>query len=226
MVRTHRIARVPVLLAALFALAALAQSPALEARFIGNMAVAISDGAVTLMTDFPYQSGYSGYMAYRPEAIRSTTPHTLALITHRHADHWDRVLFEKTGWQIAGPADVVAGVPAGRVVPLTPRGTFEGMHIEALDTPHSDSGHYSYVVTWHGRRFYFSGDTESIDHLVELKNLDVAFISPWLYQSALKRGQAIHAKRIVIYHHRQGQQVPNCTGRCSVPRQGETLVFS
>jgi hypothetical protein len=34
-----------------------AQTPSLEARFVGNMAFAISDGSTTVMTDFPYQSG-------------------------------------------------------------------------------------------------------------------------------------------------------------------------
>lgn len=33
--------------------------PTLEARFVGNMAYAITDGTTTLMSDFPYQSGYS-----------------------------------------------------------------------------------------------------------------------------------------------------------------------
>ncbi|MCI0415294.1 hypothetical protein L0222_21180, partial [bacterium] len=36
----------------------------LEFRFIGNMAFAISDGKVTLYTDFPYESGAFGYMKY------------------------------------------------------------------------------------------------------------------------------------------------------------------
>ncbi len=42
--------------------AAQLRTPALEARFIGSMDLAITDGAVTLFTDFPYQSGYSQYM--------------------------------------------------------------------------------------------------------------------------------------------------------------------
>jgi len=33
------------------------QKPALQARFIVNMAVAISDGTTTIISDFPYQSG-------------------------------------------------------------------------------------------------------------------------------------------------------------------------
>ena len=200
-----------------------AQRPALEARFIGNMAFAISDGAMTLMTDFPYRSGYSVYMSYRPVEIRSSTPVTLALITHRHPDHWEPALFEKTDWKVAGPADVVAGLPAARVLALGPSTTFGTIQIERLETPHAKVGHYSYVVSWHGRRLYFSGDTEHIEHLVKLRNLDAAFVSPWLYRSMLKAGQRIDARQVVIYHHQATEAVPDCVTACVVPRQGETV---
>ena len=40
----------------------------LEFRFIGNEAVAMSDGRQTIVTDFPYQSGYSGYMTFEASA--------------------------------------------------------------------------------------------------------------------------------------------------------------
>jgi L-ascorbate metabolism protein UlaG (beta-lactamase superfamily) len=83
--------------------------PNLEARFIGNMAYAISDGATTLFTDFPYQSGYSDYMKYDAREIRSRTPRSLALITHRHPDHWDSAQFSVTDWSVIGPADAVLG---------------------------------------------------------------------------------------------------------------------
>jgi len=203
-------------------LMALPQPAALQARFIGNMAVALSDGAVTIMSDFPYQSGYSRYMTYSPAQIQSATAATLSLITHRHADHWDRPLFEKTGWHVAGPADVVSTVAATRVVPLAPTAMFGAAHIEPLTTPHDKVDHYSYVVSWHGRRLYFSGDTESVDHLLRLKDLDVAFVSPWLYRTAL-RHSAIDARRIVIYHHEDGEAVPECRSDCMVPRQGEAI---
>jgi L-ascorbate metabolism protein UlaG (beta-lactamase superfamily) len=212
-----------VTLTSVAALIALVQPPTLAARFIGNMAVAVSDGAATVITDFPYQSGYSGYMTYSAEEIRSSTPATLALITHRHADHWDRGLFEKTGWSVAGPGDVVSGLPAGRVVSVSPRGTFGAVQIEPLETPHAGIGHYSYVVTWHGKRLYFSGDTESPDHLVALRNLDVAFVSPWLYRSAIRRAGRIDARRVVIYHHTAGEAVPDCREGCILPEPGETI---
>ena len=204
-------------------LAGLTQPARLDIRFIGNMAVSISDGAVTVMTDFPYQSGYSQYMTYPAAEIRSSTPSTLSLITHRHGDHWERSLWEKTTWQVAGPVDVLANVTAARIVPLSAGATFGTVQIEPIETPHASIGHYSYVLTWHGRRLYFSGDTDSVDHLAGLKNLDVAFISPWLYRSALKRNVRIDARRIVIYHHESGETVPECQTNCIVPRQGDAI---
>lgn len=213
-----------IVLALVLAIVAFAQPPpALEARFIGNMAFAITDGAVTLFSDFPYQPGYSVYMEYDARDIRSSTPRSLALITHRHGDHWDKELFLRTNWVVTAPADALAGVPADRIAAVDPVGTFGPIVVEALDTPHANIGHRSYVVTWHGRRLYFTGDTESLDRLLMTTDLDVAFVSPWLFRQALKRGARIEARRIVIYHHEAGEQVPECAGTCSVPKQGEAL---
>jgi len=204
-------------------LVALLQRPALDVRFVGNMAVAVTDGAVTLVTDFPYESGYSGYMTYAPAEIRSGTSTTLALITHRHRDHWERSLFSGTNWKFAGPSDVTAGLPADRVVALTATTTFGPVTIERFETPHANVGHYSYIVTWHGRRLYFSGDTESGDSLAAAKNLDVAFVSTWMYRALLRRGVRIDARRIVIYHHHPGERVAECADRCVVPAQGDRI---
>jgi L-ascorbate metabolism protein UlaG (beta-lactamase superfamily) len=215
--------RLPIALLCLSLAGASAQE-SLEATFIGNMAFAITDGTVTVMTDFPYESGYSGYMTYAPERIRSETAETLALITHGHRDHWDRALFEKTGWMLAGPPDVAAAVPERRVIgPSGGAAVFGPVRIEPLETAHANVDHYSYVLTWHGKRLYFSGDTESVDHLLALEDLDVAFVSPWLYRSALKRSGRIGAQRIVIYHHDATEAVSECRAGCIVPRQGERI---
>ena len=211
-------------LAAALAPAAAQPRPILEARFIGNMAFAITDGTATLMTDFPYQSGYSRYMTYDPKMVRSATP-TLSLITHRHADHWERSLFTATDWKVAGPADVTFGILPSRVVQVARGGTFGPIGIEAIETPHASIGHYSYIVSWHGRRMYFSGDTESPDSLLAARSLDAAFVSPWQYRAALRSGKPIDARRIVIYHHESGEQVAECGSGCTMPKQGDVLRF-
>ncbi len=219
------------------AIAALAQpldptqpaDPVLHARFIGNMAYAITDGTVTLFTDFPYESGYSIYMEYDAREIRSTTKESIALVTHRHGDHWDPALFSRTNWRVIAPADALANVPSARVVralPLSPALTTitsGPITIEALPTPHANIGHYSYLVTWHRRRLYFTGDTDSAEQLLATKNLDVAFVSPWLFERAAGAGRRIDAKRVVIYHQAANATIPDCRDPCRVPKQGETL---
>lgn len=205
--------------------------PALHARFIGNMAYAITDGTVTLFSDFPYESGYSVYMAYDPREIRSTTREAIALVTHRHRDHWDSGLFSKTDWRVIGPVDALTDIPSARVIRALPVNPVEAtitagpITIDALPTPHANIGHYSYLVTWHGRRLYFTGDTDNADQLLAMKNLDVAFVSPWLFGAAAKAGRRIDAKRIVIYHHTTDERVPGCKHSCRVPAQGETLTL-
>jgi L-ascorbate metabolism protein UlaG (beta-lactamase superfamily) len=201
--------------------------PALQARFIGNMAWSITDGAFTLMTDFPYASGaVRGYMTYDAAAeVKSPTAATLSLITHRHGDHWSPTWFARTDWKIVAPPDVTATLPPDRVVAVSPRFPHGPLRIDVIETPHARIGHYSYVVTWHGRRLYFSGDTESPGHLIALRDLDVAFVSPWLYRAVLKSGARAAAQRVVIYHHQAGEAVPECQAGCYVPRQGESLRF-
>lgn len=200
------------------------ERPQLQARFIGQMALSITDGSTTLITDFPYRVGYAGAPPFEESELVTKTP-TLALVTHRHLDHWEPALFATTNWRVVGPGDVTTGVPAERVVSLSSRVAFHTLKIEPLETPHARIGHYSYVVTWHGRRLYFTGDTESADALVSTKDLDVAFVSPWLYESIQRRGGQIDAKRVVIYHHREGQLVAGCSGTCRVPRQNEVFAI-
>jgi L-ascorbate metabolism protein UlaG (beta-lactamase superfamily) len=205
--------------------------PALEARFIGNMAFAISDGTTTLFSDFPYQSGYSVYMKYEPREGRSSTAQSISLITHRHGDHWDRALFDRTDWRVIAPEDALTDVASHRIVralPVKPTPVTVSvgpLTVEALPTPHANIGHYSYLVTWLGRRLYFTGDTDHVDQLLAMKNLDVAFVSPWLHQRVVRTLRRIDARRVIIYHHTVDERVRECREGCTVPKQGETLTF-
>jgi L-ascorbate metabolism protein UlaG (beta-lactamase superfamily) len=198
-------------------------APPLQARFIGQMAFSITDGSTTLITDFPYRIGYAGAPPFDDRELQHASPSTLALITHRHLDHFEPTLFAKTSWKLLGPPDEMARIRKDRVVPMTSRVSFGTITIESTRTPHHDLEHYSYIVIWHGKRLYFSGDTESADSLLAAKNLDVAFVSPWQYQAARRTGELIDAEQIVIYHHRPGDQVAGCSSRCVAPRQGDTI---
>ena len=143
------------------AVATAQQRPPLQARFIGQMAFAITDGTVTVITDFPYQIGYADAPPYSPAELSAARPQTLALITHRHLITGSRRSLRRPTWKVAGPKDVTAGLPADRVVALAGPTTFGPLQIEPIETLHARIGHYSYIVTWHGRRLYFSGDTRS-----------------------------------------------------------------
>ena len=195
----------------------------LEFRFIGNMAFSITDGKVTMFTDFPYESGAFDYMKYDLKSIQ-IPENCFSLITHGHLDHWEPKIFQQLkNLKVIGTPDVTKGIDSARIVPLKDMtAEYQEIKVEAIETPHVPNlKHYSYLVTWHGIRMYFTGDTEDTGALLNAKKLDVAFISPWLSRKLLKDGANVDAKKIVIYHHTEGEQVPVPTNAV-VPKQGET----
>ena len=199
-------------------------TPLLRAEFIGNMAFAITDGKTTLYTDFPYESGYSGYMAYDFGSV-NLAPNALCLVTHGHRDHFDAGLFAKMDAKIIAPPKLAATLPPERVITFAPRMTYRDILVEALDTPHRNVDHRSYLVTWRGLRLYFTGDTDSTARLLAMRDLDYAFVSPWLLEMAAAQNGRIDAGTVVVYHQTSDEKVPLIQDRV-VLRQGETLPLS
>lgn len=197
----------------------------LEFKFIGNMAFSITDGKVTMFTDFPYESGAFDYMKYDLNSV-PIPENSVCLITHKHLDHWVPKLFvELKHPKLIGSPDVTVGIDPGRIIPLKGlTAEYQGINVEAIETPHVNLKHYSYIVTWHGIRMYFTGDTEDTKALLAAKNLDVAFISPWLSRKLLKDGTGVDAKKIMIYHHAVGEEVP-IPKNAVIPKQGETFSW-
>lgn len=177
----------------------------LRFRFIGNEAFEITDGDQTLLTDFPYESGYSIYMDY-PESEIHRRENSVCLITHTHRDHFEPSLVGAIGCKVVGPA--------GEVVELG------NLTVRPVRTPHRDLEHYSYLVEWQGLRLFFVGDTEADEQVPD--ELDVLFVSPWLL-SELEAAGRRPAREVVVYHHTADERV-QCDG-CRVPRQGETFVI-
>ena len=211
------------LVAAALLTAAPARAGELRARFIGNMAFRISDGTASLLTDFPYEPGYAGYMSWTAEQVPANDAQTLCLITHGHRDHFDRERFAGMTAKLIGPSDVVKGFES-RALPMAPRIEYRGMTIEPLRTTHGDREHYSYRVTWNGLRLYFTGDTDDVGPLLEERELDVAFVSPWLLEAARERRARIGAKRVVVYHHAPQYLGPDYQERI-LPKQGDELLL-
>lgn len=82
--------------------------------------------------------------------------------------------------------------------------------IETFKTKHRFScTHYSFLITWHGKRFYFSGDTEKAETIAEFKDLDWAFVPPWIMVDSNVKKIKIDAKMIAVYHLYPNQEVNN-----------------
>ncbi|MEM7655987.1 MAG: hypothetical protein AAF399_07650 [Bacteroidota bacterium] len=56
------------------------------------------------------------------------------------------------------------------------------------------------MLTWHGKRIFFSGDTERAAKSSQLKGIDWAFVPPWLIDDTKAKGITIDADMIGMYH--------------------------
>ncbi len=181
-----------------------------------------AQSALMFLSDFPYRSGAFGYMSYPSEEIRERK-NALCLITHRHADHFEPDLVRKVGCTLVAPKEVTEQLEDAPSLPLGARIQFGPITIEPVRTPHRNLEHYSYIVTWHGLRLYFTGDTESNEELLEIRDLDVLFVTPWLVESVRRAGQDMPAKKSVVYHHTVKKPLSDCAD-CVVLGHGEAFA--
>ncbi len=188
-----------------------AQADELQVRLVANAGVWLSDGETDLFVDLPYQSGAHGYMTYDASVLKPLGD-AVSLITHVHTDHYDRGLFLETDWKIIGPKAVVQGVPKDRVIVLEDVMHVGEFTIVPTATQHRNLEHYSYLVTWRGRRLYFPGDAEDPSALFETPGLDLLFITSWLSCSAERAGRSIDAARRVEYHRHPTRPGRVCLG--------------
>ncbi len=193
--------------------------------FIGNESFHITDGETTLLTDFPYRSGSWGYHEYT-DANVPPIKNGISLITHSHPDHWAKLEFEEMSVSIIGPPSMTERLDQARVIPFTldkPM-SFRDIRIDAVETPHKVSvQHYSYLVTWHGLRLYFPGDTESPADMLKQTRIDVLFITPWLIQSVQDAGANVDAKLLIGYHLFPNESAPPFQG-CKTMKQGDSFT--
>jgi len=198
-----------------------AYSRPLEASFIGNEAFRITDGDYILVTDFPYKSGAYGYMTYAFN-FPGTAGNVLSLITHRHDDHFEPFLFTEQEWNILGPQEVTGMLEQNKVIEFTGKVTFGPMIITPKKSPHGNTEHYSYLVEWDGRVLFFVGDTDDFDAFKDLPELDALFITPWFYRKAKLNDSLPATKKIIIYHHKADDIIPDCSG-CIIPTQNQVI---
>jgi L-ascorbate metabolism protein UlaG (beta-lactamase superfamily) len=146
----------------------------------------------------------------------------LILITDIHGDHMDPEAIRnasKTGTEIFAAPAVVQTVTSAVPIANGETKTWGGFTIEAIPAYnlkrgpepgkffHDKGRGNGYVLTYGGKRFYFSGDTEDIPEMRALKNIDVAFVCmnlPYTMppEEAADAVKAFHPKVVIPYHYR------------------------
>ena len=156
-------------------------------------------------------------------ALFDGLPHAdLILLTDIHGDHMDPstiAAVSKPDTQIWAPAAVQKTVTAASVIGNGETKTWNNWSIEAVPMYnltrgpaagklyHDKGRGNGYVMTYGGKRFYISGDTEGIPEMRALKNIDVAFICmnlPYTMtpEEAAEAVKAFHPKVAIPYHYR------------------------
>src|SRR5579871_903523 len=146
----------------------------------------------------------------------------LILITDIHGDHMDPDSIKavsKSGTEIFAPPAVVATVTSARPIANGETKTWGDWTIEAIAAYnlkrgpepgklfHDKGRGNGYVLTYGGKRFYFSGDTEGVPEMRALKNIDVAFVCmnlPYTMppEEAADAVRAFHPAVVYPYHYR------------------------
>jgi L-ascorbate metabolism protein UlaG (beta-lactamase superfamily) len=178
---------------------------------IQHASLMIQAGGKVLYVD-PAQGKYDGL----PQA-------DYILITDIHGDHMVPALVDKLrkpGTVVLAPKAVAASVKDCTVISNGETKTIGEFKVEAIPmynfapdangTVYHEKGRGNgYVVTYGGKRFYFSGDTEGIPEMKALKNIDVAFVcmnlpytmTPLAAADAVK---AFHPAIVYPYHYKGG----------------------
>lgn len=158
----------------------------------------------------------------KPGNFAGLPPADLILITDVHGDHMDPatvLALSKAGTQILAPAAVVKTVNIAGTIANGEMKTWNGWKIEAIPMYnlkrgpaegqffHDKGRGNGYVLTYGGKRFYISGDTEGIPEMRALKNIDVAFVCmnlPYTMppDEAADAVKAFHPKVVIPYHYK------------------------
>ena len=168
----------------------------------------IEAGGQVLYVD-PAQGSYDG----RPAA-------DIILITDIHGDHLAPDVInklKKNGTVIIAPPAVAKTVTDATLMKNGDTKTIGAWKFEAVpmynmkrgpapgQLYHTKGRGNGSVITYGGKRFYFSGDTEAIPEMRALKNIDVAFVCmnlPYTMppEEAAEAVKAFHPKIVYPYH--------------------------
>src|SRR5215470_2960667 len=146
----------------------------------------------------------------------------LILITDIHGDHMDPnsiKAISNAGTEVLAPPAVVQTVTTAKPIANGETKSWQNWSVEAIaaynlkrgPTPgklfHDKGRGNGYVLTYGGKRFYFSGDTEGVPEMRALQSIDVAFVCmnfPYTMppDEAAEAVKAFHPKIVIPYHYR------------------------
>ena len=158
----------------------------------------------------------------KPAVFTGLPQADLILITDIHGDHMDPALISsvsKSGTEIIAPPAVVKTVTTAKPLSNGEKTTWGKWTIEAVPMYnltrgpeagklfHDKGRGNGYILTYGGKRFYFSGDTEGTPEMRALKNIDVAFVCmnlPYTMtaEEAADAVKAFHPKIAIPYHYK------------------------
>ena len=206
---------------ALFAMSSLAHSATATQTFstsAGDVKITPLNHASTLIE----AGGKKIYLDPVKPAKFGGSKADLILITDIHPDHMNPdsvAALSQAGTDIMAPPAVVATITAAKPIANGETRTWQGWSIEAIPAYnltrgpapgklfHDKGRGNGYVLTYGGKRFYFSGDTEGVPEMRALKNIDVAFVCmnlPYTMppEEAAEAVKAFHPKIVIPYHYR------------------------
>ena len=158
----------------------------------------------------------------KPAKLADLPKADLILITDIHPDHMDPASIaavSKPGTEIISSAAVAQTVTSAKPIANGESKTWQNWTIEAVPAYnlkrgpepgklfHDKGRGNGFVLTYGGKRFYFSGDTEGVPEMRALKNIDVAFVCmnlPYTMppEEAADAVKAFHPKIVIPYHYR------------------------
>jgi L-ascorbate metabolism protein UlaG (beta-lactamase superfamily) len=182
---------------------------------IQHASLLIQGGGQAIYIDPTGQGNYEGL-----------PPADLILVTHAHGDHLNAAeiaRLRKPGVAVVGPPAVADAVPGTAVMRAGEMREFGDWRIEAIEAYnlkrgprpgalfHPKGTGVGYVLSFGGKRFYISGDTEDIPEMRALKNIDVAFVcmnQPYTMTPDEAAAAVLAFKpRIVYPYHDRGTDV-------------------
>ena len=176
------------------------QTKEIQIKFIGNCGLHMTDGTTNFYIDFPYKSGAHGYMEFEESELDSIKDNSIFIFTHKHSDHYSKKNLKKVmkekGGQTYGVSNIAELEKLGESI--------EDFEIKAYKTDHTVFGisfrHYSYLITWHNKKIYLSGDTTEPETIGKMKKIDLAFVPYWILKNAKGQNITIDAKMFAVYH--------------------------